>query len=125
MRTSIATRANLDLLDENYERWLQNPRSVDSDWAAFFEGFELGNLPPPNRGGRRSPGRFTANARRWPCLRVSHFGSHHRAPKPARGQASGKSAAHSARARLQRKRSRSSRFFKITFRQSGSGMARK
>ena len=48
MRTSIATRANLDLLDENYERWLQNPRSVDSDWAAFFEGFELGNLPQRN-----------------------------------------------------------------------------
>lgn len=48
MRTSIATRANLDLLDENYERWLQNPRAVDSGWAAFFEGFELGNLPQRN-----------------------------------------------------------------------------
>ena len=30
------------MIDENYERWLSNPRSVDPDWAAFFEGFELG-----------------------------------------------------------------------------------
>jgi 2-oxoglutarate dehydrogenase E1 component len=48
MRTSIATRANLELLDENYSRWLRDPRSVDSSWAAFFEGFELGNLPQRN-----------------------------------------------------------------------------
>jgi len=55
MRTSIATRANLDLLDENYERWLGNPRSVDSDWAAFFEGFELGNLPQRNGAALAAP----------------------------------------------------------------------
>ena len=30
------------MIDENYERWLSNPQSVDPDWAAFFEGFELG-----------------------------------------------------------------------------------
>ena len=48
MRTSIATRANLDLLDENYRRWLEDSRSVDAGWAAFFEGFELGNLPQRN-----------------------------------------------------------------------------
>src|SRR5213080_169134 len=45
MWSSLATRANLDLLDENYRRWRQNPESVDSGWAAFFEGFELGELP--------------------------------------------------------------------------------
>src|SRR5881227_2585596 len=45
MWSSLATRANLDLLDENYKRWRQNPESVDSGWAAFFEGFELGELP--------------------------------------------------------------------------------
>src|SRR6202162_266099 len=45
MRPSIATRANLDLLEENYRRWQENPESVDSGWSAFFEGFELGNLP--------------------------------------------------------------------------------
>src|SRR5438128_4300940 len=45
MRTSIDARANLDLIEENYRRWQQNPESVDSGWSAFFEGFELGNLP--------------------------------------------------------------------------------
>src|SRR5881296_1237705 len=48
MRTSIATRANLDLIEENYRRWQENPESVDSGWSAFFEGFELGNLPQRN-----------------------------------------------------------------------------
>ncbi|PYJ45613.1 MAG: 2-oxoglutarate dehydrogenase E1 component, partial [Verrucomicrobia bacterium] len=45
MRTSIDARANLDLIEENYRRWQQNRESVDSGWSAFFEGFELGNLP--------------------------------------------------------------------------------
>src|SRR5881296_40295 len=45
MRTSIDARANLDLIEENYRRWQRNPESVDSGWSAFFEGFELGNLP--------------------------------------------------------------------------------
>jgi 2-oxoglutarate dehydrogenase E1 component len=48
MRSSIATRANLDLIEENYRRWQENPESVDSGWSAFFEGFELGNLPQRN-----------------------------------------------------------------------------
>src|SRR6266403_332191 len=64
MRTSIAARANLELIDENYRRWQENPASVDPSWAAFFEGFELGNLPqrngatvaaPPRAGVRESP----------------------------------------------------------------------
>src|SRR5213083_1549010 len=45
MRTSVDARANLDLIEENYRRWQEDPESVDSGWAAFFEGFELGNLP--------------------------------------------------------------------------------
>jgi 2-oxoglutarate dehydrogenase E1 component len=44
MRPSFATRLNLDLLEENYERWQNDPQSVDSSWSAFFEGFELGDL---------------------------------------------------------------------------------
>ncbi len=48
MRTSIAARANLDLIEENYRRWRENPEAVDSGWSAFFEGFELGNLPQRN-----------------------------------------------------------------------------
>ncbi len=44
MRPSFATHLNLDLLEENYERWQNDPESVDSGWSAFFEGFELGDL---------------------------------------------------------------------------------
>ena len=45
MHTSIAARANLNLIEENYRRWQDNPQSVDPGWSAFFEGFELGDLP--------------------------------------------------------------------------------
>src|SRR5204862_7081581 len=45
MRTSMDARANVDLIEENYRRWRENPESVDPGWSAFFEGFELGNLP--------------------------------------------------------------------------------
>ena len=48
MRTTIAARANLDLIDQNYARWRKDPASVDPSWSAFFEGFELGNLPQKN-----------------------------------------------------------------------------
>src|ERR1700737_3653207 len=48
MRTSIAARANLELIDQNYQRWQEDPESVDPSWSAFFEGFELGNLPERN-----------------------------------------------------------------------------
>src|SRR3954452_5472760 len=44
MHPSFATRANLDLLEQNYQRWQQNPESLDPSWLAFFEGFELGDL---------------------------------------------------------------------------------
>jgi 2-oxoglutarate dehydrogenase E1 component len=55
MRTSIATRANLDLIEENYARWQKNPRDVDPSWSAFFEGFELGNLPQKNGAAAHAP----------------------------------------------------------------------
>src|SRR5690242_19367606 len=48
MRTTIAARANLDLIDQNYQRWQDDPASVDPSWAAFFAGFELGNVPQKN-----------------------------------------------------------------------------
>src|SRR5690348_9723926 len=48
MRTSIDARANLHLIEENHRRWQENPDSVESGWSAFFEGFELGNLPQQN-----------------------------------------------------------------------------
>ncbi len=48
MNTSIASRANLELIEENYRRWQENPQAVEPGWSAFFEGFELGNLPEPD-----------------------------------------------------------------------------
>jgi 2-oxoglutarate dehydrogenase E1 component len=43
MKTSYLNDWNADLLDEYYQRWIQDPASVDSSWSAFFEGFELGS----------------------------------------------------------------------------------
>jgi len=69
MRTSIATRANLDLIEENYRRWQENPESVDSGWSAFFEGFELGNLP--QRNGAAAPAAAPAERREtWLQTRI-------------------------------------------------------
>jgi 2-oxoglutarate dehydrogenase E1 component len=45
MKTSYLNDWNADLLDEYYQRWKQDPASVDSSWSAFFEGFELGSSP--------------------------------------------------------------------------------
>ncbi len=43
MNASYLNDWNADLLDEYYQRWRQDPASVDSSWSAFFEGFELGS----------------------------------------------------------------------------------
>ncbi len=42
MNNSFTARSNEALIEQNYERWVRNPREVDPHWAAFFEGFELG-----------------------------------------------------------------------------------
>src|SRR4051794_39868925 len=42
MNQSFATRSNLGALEDFYQRWRQDPASVDESWRAFFEGFELG-----------------------------------------------------------------------------------
>ena len=41
MHTTIASRWNADLVDRNFEVWLSKPDSLDPEWRAFFEGFEL------------------------------------------------------------------------------------
>ncbi|MEI8233555.1 MAG: 2-oxoglutarate dehydrogenase E1 component [Verrucomicrobiota bacterium] len=45
MRTSLVNAFNAGLLEETYERWKRDPASVDANWSAFFEGFELGASP--------------------------------------------------------------------------------
>lgn len=46
MSHAISARANVDLIDQKYAEWKQDPESVDDNWAMFFEGFELGMTQP-------------------------------------------------------------------------------
>lgn len=50
MSHSISARANVDLIDQKYAEWKQDPQSVDETWAMFFEGFELGLTQPFSAG---------------------------------------------------------------------------
>jgi 2-oxoglutarate dehydrogenase E1 component len=43
----VAERANAHLIEEYYQRWLDNPESVDPTWRAFFQGFSLGSEGRP------------------------------------------------------------------------------
>jgi 2-oxoglutarate dehydrogenase E1 component len=43
---TIAVTANMEALDDLYQRWRQDPQSVDASWRCFFEGFELGTARP-------------------------------------------------------------------------------
>jgi len=54
---TTATRPNADLIDANYARWKDDPESVDSQWRAFFEGFELALAQPPDEAEARENGR--------------------------------------------------------------------
>src|SRR5688572_16428628 len=46
-RARFATRWNLDAIEAAYQRWRQDPASVDDGWRLFFEGFELGAAGVP------------------------------------------------------------------------------
>jgi 2-oxoglutarate dehydrogenase E1 component len=39
---TFASRYNLDVIEAQYQRWRQDPHSLDESWRLFFEGFELG-----------------------------------------------------------------------------------
>lgn len=47
---TFARRENLDVIDEFYTRWSADPLSVDPQWQAFFEGFELAGSRPATSG---------------------------------------------------------------------------
>ncbi|MFZ4767600.1 MAG: thiamine pyrophosphate-dependent enzyme, partial [Roseimicrobium sp.] len=49
MNATLPFRANADLLDAKYLDWKQNPHAVEPQWAAFFEGFELGLAQTPRQ----------------------------------------------------------------------------
>jgi 2-oxoglutarate dehydrogenase E1 component len=40
--TRFATRWNADLIEQQYQNWLNAPEELDADWRHFFEGFTLG-----------------------------------------------------------------------------------
>jgi 2-oxoglutarate dehydrogenase E1 component len=46
-RETFATRWNLDVIEDAYQRWRRDPSSVEEDWRLFFEGFELGSARRP------------------------------------------------------------------------------
>jgi 2-oxoglutarate dehydrogenase E1 component len=50
MALFFANRFNADVIEQNYSAWQRDPASVDSTWAAFFEGFELGHTTPNRHG---------------------------------------------------------------------------
>src|SRR5262245_54700862 len=46
MNQTFATRWNQGAIEEAYQRWRQDPASVDETWQAFFAGFELAERCP-------------------------------------------------------------------------------
>ncbi len=41
-RSTVANSSNLELIEQNFQRWRDDPGGVDESWRSFFEGFELG-----------------------------------------------------------------------------------
>ena len=40
---NFATRWNIDEVEANYLKWLNEPNALDPNWRVFFEGFHLGS----------------------------------------------------------------------------------
>ena len=38
---SYLTRSNLEYLEQVYEEFKKNPKSIDREWMRFFEGIEF------------------------------------------------------------------------------------
>jgi 2-oxoglutarate dehydrogenase E1 component len=57
MSSSVSPRFNAGLMDEMYTLWKRDPRSIEPNWSAFFEGFELGkdHVGPPGEAGTGEP----------------------------------------------------------------------
>ena len=41
-RSTVASRYNLELIEDQYQRWRDDPTSVDETWQFFFQGYDLG-----------------------------------------------------------------------------------
>ena len=55
MSSHISPRLNAELLEQKYAQWSTDPGSVEENWAAFFEGFELGSAVPRKGGPKGEP----------------------------------------------------------------------
>lgn len=55
MNSPVSSRLSAELLEQKYDRWLDDPGSVEPTWAAFFEGFELGTAQLKARTGGAAP----------------------------------------------------------------------
>lgn len=53
--STIANRWNADLIDDQYQTWLTRPETLDAEWRAFFEGFELAQAQGAPQGGSAAP----------------------------------------------------------------------
>lgn len=51
MNSPVSSRLSAELLEQKYDSWVDDPTSVESTWAAFFEGFELGTAQLKQKGG--------------------------------------------------------------------------
>src|SRR5262245_64595118 len=47
MPATFGNRWNLDVLEQQFQRWRRDSSAVDEGWRAFFEGFELGQARRP------------------------------------------------------------------------------
>ena len=54
-RPLVANRANLELIEEYYQRWQADPTALDASWQAFFEGFDLGRSLADGAGSAAEP----------------------------------------------------------------------
>ncbi len=89
---TVATFANVEVIEDAYRRWKADPDSVDESWRWFFQGFELGSERPAGGDSRqgavvrliyayRDLGHFLAHLdplsevrARHPLLELSEFG---------------------------------------------------
>jgi 2-oxoglutarate dehydrogenase E1 component len=74
---SVASRPNLEVIEDAYQRWRRDPASVDESWRWFFEGFELA-AARPDRGAAPDAARWQTGVVRliYAYRELGHFLAH-------------------------------------------------
>ena len=47
-RSTVVNWTNAELIEEKFQKWQQDPASVEDSWQSFFAGYELGNRREPS-----------------------------------------------------------------------------